>query len=413
MTETKEVRNAHRQAGEAAGPRVLDAEGGLSEGGRRAAEPVARPTPPGARYRLKRTLAPFRASDGSLYLVRGGSEEDFVVVDPQPRDLAVLETLAAGFADEAALARACAERGIDPAGIGEAVAGLERMGLLDRQRPDGPGAGEWARYDRQLIYFADLAPPGVAAEEFQAKLAAARVAIVGCGGLGSWVACGLTCAGVGELTLIDYDRVEESNLNRQLLFEEADVGELKVEAARRALLAHNSRVRVKAVEGRVRGPEDLRETVESVDLLVAAADWPPFELPRWINRACLRAGTPYIAAGQFLPLSRIGPTVLPGRTACLECEERQIRREFPLYDELAEFRTANPGDAATIGAAGGLVGSMLAMEAIHLLSGAIEPATVGCALILDIRTMSLSREETTPDPGCPACREAQRAKWPR
>lgn len=409
MAKRKEVNDADREAGEAAGPGVLDAEGGLSRGQGRAAAAAARPqpsTPP--RFRLKRTLAPFRASDGSLYLVRGGSAEDFVVTDPQPRDAVLLETLATGFADEGGLARTCEQRGVATEGVAQVLEELERLGLLDREVRSGLDEAERARYDRQLIYFADLAAPGVAAEELQLRLAEAKVAILGCGGLGSWIACGLACAGVGELTLIDDDRVELSNLNRQLLFGEADIGEPKVEAARRALLEHNSRVRVRAEQRSVRGVDDLRETVQRVDLLMAAADRPPFELPRWVNRACLAAGTPYIAAGQFLPLTKIGPTVLPGRTACLECDERRIRREFPLYDELADFRTANPGDAATIGAASGLAGSMLAMEAIHLLSGALQPASLGCALILDLRTMSLDREEIVADPACPACREARR-----
>lgn len=392
MNQTKEVNDADRQVGEAPGPSVLDAEGGLRWG-------------EGVRFRLKRTLSPFPASDGSLYLIRNGSEEDFVVPDPTPRDLVVLETLAAGFVDQAELSLACERRGLDSEGIERAIADLDAAGLLEwRRRRDPLDPERRERFDRQLIYFADVGRAGIcAAEEAQLRLARSTVVILGCGGLGSWVACGLTCAGVGELVLIDDDRVELSNLNRQLLFGDADVGSAKTATAKRALQAHDSRVGVRTVERRVRGPEDLEDVLEGADLLIATADWPPFELPRWVNRACLRAGVPYLTGGQFLPLSRVGPTVIPGETACLECEERRIRRDFPLYDEMAEFRTANPPTAATVGAACGTVGSMLATEAIHLLSGVVEPASLGAALILDMRTMEISREETQRDPDCPTC----------
>jgi len=316
----------------------------------------------------------------------------------------VLKRLAQGYVEEEELAKVGERLGPPGGDVGAALADLEQAGLIERGGDGGTlSAYERERYDRQLIYFSDLVAPGVATEKLQRRLADATVAIVGTGGLGTWTACGLACAGLGGLVLIDDDRVEVSNLNRQLLFGEADVGKPKIEAARRALLLYNTALRITTVDRRIRGPGDLSDVLGEVDMLIATADWPPYDLPRWINEACLATGTPYITAGQFLPLSRVGPTVIPGRSACLECEERRHRRAHPLYDELAEFRTANPADAATVGAACGAVGSMLAMEAIHLLTGAIQPASLDAALILDLRTMTITREEVTRDPACPAC----------
>jgi bacteriocin biosynthesis cyclodehydratase domain-containing protein len=355
-------------------------------------------------YRLKRSIDCFTASNGSVYLLRTGSGGDLTVREPSDRDRLLLEVLAAGYVSEAALADACTQQGIAADGITGALADLEAAGVVERTGGEGLlSPRERERYDRQLIYFSDLAEPGTAAEELQLRLRDATVVVLGTGGLGTWAACGLACGGVGSLVLVDDDRVDLSNLNRQLLFGEQDLGKSKVETARRVLGAHNSDLRIRTVERRVRGPEDLTDLVAGADLLIVTADWPPYDLPRWVNAACLETGVPYLTAGQMLPLIRIGPLVIPGRSACLECQERQARRAHPLYDELVEFRTANPADAATLGASSGIVGSMLSMEAVHLLTGAMPPASVDAALILDVQTMEITREKVERDPDCPAC----------
>jgi bacteriocin biosynthesis cyclodehydratase domain-containing protein len=227
--------------------------------------------------------------------------------------------------------------------------------------------------------------------------------VLGCGGLGSWTASALACAGIGRLVLLDHDRVELSNLNRQLLFSEPDIGRLKVEAAAEALRAHNSDVEVVSVPRLVSGPADLSDELEDADLLIATADWPPYEITRWVNVACLDANVPYLTAGQFPPRVRVGPMVVPGHSACLECIERQTRREHPLYRQVATG-TQPDTTAATLGAASGAAGSLLAMEAMHLLTRSSLPASVGTALILDLHEMRLSFEHVERDPDCPLCR---------
>ena len=99
------------------------------------------------------------------------------------------------------------------------------------------------------------------APRIQRRIGDATVAILGCGGLGSWAAAGLACAGVGSLVLIDDDRVERSNLNRQLLFGEPDIGRPKVDSAAEALRRHRSDLDVRAVSERIDGPEGLRDVL--------------------------------------------------------------------------------------------------------------------------------------------------------
>lgn len=364
--------------------------------------PLAGPRPPAPLLRLKRSVQAFPASDGSIYLVRLGAGDDLIVSEPRPADRALLELLAAGrFVGRRELQSALVDDGFTSAELDQTLALLGDAGVLETAGHENllePDAAE--RYDRQLIYFGDLAEPGESAPLLQRRLTQASVAVLGCGGLGSWVACGLSGAGVGRLILVDDDRIELSNLNRQLAFTEARVGDLKTDVVAGALRANNSQVQVLGVERRVRSADDVAAILRlGADLLVVTADWPPHDLSRWVNEACMACGVPWIAAGQFPPKVRVGPLVVPGRSACHECLEIAARRDHPLYDELARWRARGETPDASVGPICGLIGSLLACEVMHFLVGR-PPASVDHALLLDLQTMELTREAVARDPSC-------------
>lgn len=365
------------------------------------------------RYRLKRSLEIFEKATGELYLLRLGAGDDLVIRSPSPEDAALLHALACDFATLPQLERRL--RGVDLAGdeLVGAVAALVEAGLVEvreARRPLSSAAAE--RFDRQLVYLSDLADPGESADALQAKLGEARVAIIGCGGLGSWVACGLSEIGVGSLLLIDDDRVELSNLNRQVLYTEDHLGKLKIEAATQTLRAHNSTLEIEPIARRVDGPEDLREILDpSVTLVVSTGDWPPHDLPRWVNTVCAELAIPWIGAGQFPPRLRVGPLVIPGVSACLECLETDARRTHPLYDEITAFRDRRQQPDPSVGPVSAVIGSMVASEVMHLLVGPDLPMSVGRALLLDLRSMELQRIAIPRDPGCRTC--GPRSRQPR
>jgi bacteriocin biosynthesis cyclodehydratase domain-containing protein len=110
-----------------------------------------------------------------------------------------------------------------------------------------------------------------------------------------------------------------------------------------------------------------------------------------------------VSSGQFPPAVRVGPLFVPGGGACHWCLEQHARERYPLYDELAAWRTARPPYAATLGPASGLVGSMLAMEVVHHLTGLCRPATLDTALIGDLRTGVWTAEPVERHAACPWC----------
>jgi bacteriocin biosynthesis cyclodehydratase domain-containing protein len=337
-------------------------------------------------------VEPFPASTGDIYLLRSDGGDDAVLRQASPFARQLVDSLANGteLPDEPELHTAIVQ--------------LEEAGLVARG-PFDPVAGglspsEALRYDRQLHYFGDQAAAGSSATDMQLALREATVVVLGAGGLGSWTMAGLACAGVGRIVAVDDDSIELSNLNRQVLYRMADVGRLKVEVAAEALCGLNPELDFVPVARRVRGVEDVRSLSAGADFVVCTADWPVHEIGRWVNRACLALGLPHTSAGQFPPRVRIGPTFVPGRTACLECQERAIRRDFALYDELVEHRKASAPVAATLGAPSGLIGSLLAMEVIHWITGISEPATLGRGLVFDLRDFSSHWEAVEPDPDC-------------
>ncbi|HEX6389050.1 MAG TPA: TOMM precursor leader peptide-binding protein [Solirubrobacteraceae bacterium] len=338
-------------------------------------------------YRLRPALELFFADDGDAYLLRGGSGAEHIVRAPEPRDREILRALADGPV-EVEPGTATAER-VQPLIDAGAVVPMPRLRDL--------GGTDAVRFDRQLPYLEDFGDPVAG----QRRLRASSVAVIGCGGLGTWALGALASAGIGHFVLVDDDEVALSNLNRQILYGVDDVGRPKVDRAAEWLRRFDPSITVEKRREIIAGPGDL-DALEGCDAWLLTADWPPYELTRWVNAASLAHGIPFLVAGQQPPIVKIGPTYVPGRGACYTCHERHLRRAFPLYDQLADQRTRQPPAATTLGPASALIGSLLAVEVMHLILGS-EPATHERMLVTDIQTLKSSWETIERDPGCPDC----------
>jgi len=281
----------------------------------------------------------------------------------------------------------------------ETVAQLSTLGLLDDAVHDRLISGaERDRYDRQLRYFADTVRAGESSAHRQLRLRDARVTVLGVGALGGHVALTLAGAGIGTLAAVDGDVVELSNLNRQTLYGEDDVGRPKVEVAAERIAALNSAVKLATDRRWLECPADVEKAIAEADFVIDAVDSPPGEIERWVNAACFSLGIPYIAMSQIPPWIRVGPTYLPGETGCYHCQELAWRVQDPLFD-VAFDSTQVAATGPTALAVAGLV----AMEAIHHLTGIARPATLGAAVLIDVRTLSCERRPVVRRPECSVC----------
>lgn len=335
--------------------------------------------------------------DGDLYLLRPSAGADVHIENPDPEGRQLLDAL-----DGSHERQALEERfGEDP--VRDLLAQLEELGLVEDAADDDLISDlVISRFDRQLRYFSDITT-GPTPSQCQARLESSRVVVLGVGGLGGWSAWSLACCGIGEMVLIDGDRVEPSNLNRQTLYREADIGRLKTEAAAERLGAFNSAMRIEAIAERLDGEEAIAKVIEGCDVVIDAADWPAHEIEEWVNSACFAAGVPYITMSHFPPIARVGPLYVPGKTGCFSCQVAAYRRAYPMFDIAIEQRRAKPSPAATLGPACALIGGQIGLDILHLLTGLAEPSTQGVGHIYDLRTMKVEREPVVPEPDCPVC----------
>ena len=200
------------------------------------------------------------------------------------------------------------------------------------------------RYDRQILY------PDFG-EEGQRKLRQAHVLVAGVGGLGSPVAIYLACAGIGKLTVVDSDAVELSNLNRQILHGEEDIGEQKVVSAARKLEKLNATIEIIPLAKKIT-EENFTGLLEGVDLVMDCMD---NMATRFImNEGCVKAGIPLIHGGIYGMMGEI-TTIIPGQTPCFEC----------IFPRGVEGKTPFP----VFGFTPALIASLQVMEAIKLLAG--------------------------------------------
>jgi len=245
------------------------------------------------------------------------------------------------------------------------------------------------RYNRQVLL------PFIG-EEGQKKICASTAVVAGCGALGTVIANVLARAGVGNLRIIDRDFIEESNLQRQVLFDEQDCRENlpKAAAAERKIKQINSTINVTGIVADI-NPANIEELIKGADVVVDGAD--NFETRFVLNDACVKHGIPWVY-GAAVGSVGMSMTVIPGTTPCLRCI----------------FETAPPpgmtptcDTAGVLGAVTGLIGNFEAAEALKILAG--KPESINKKLLsIDMWSGELHQfkiAKAKEIANCPTCKQ--------
>jgi len=248
---------------------------------------------------------------------------------------------------------------------------------------------ETKRYSRQLQL------PGFGVEG-QSRLASARVLIIGAGGLGSPAALYLAAAGIGTIGIVEFDRVDLSNLHRQVLFSSADVGRKKTDVARERIIAANQNVSVECFETRLTSANALA-IMNGFDVVIDASD--NFPTRYRANDAALIAGIPCIYGSIHRFEGQLSVFGLTGGP-CYRCLFR---------DPPPAGAVPNCAEAGVLGVLPGTIGLLQATEAIKIVTSSGEPM-YGRLLLFDALAMSFRTIQLRPDPACPSCGTSRSGK---
>ncbi|RCG27091.1 ThiF family adenylyltransferase [Sphaerisporangium album] len=292
--------------------------------------------------------------------------------------------------------------------VREVVDGLVAGGYIEDASaplPDTLTPREATRYEPARNFFAWIDPtPRSSPYEIQSMIKDARVTLLGIGGTGSAAAAGLVSSGIGSLHVADFDRIEEPNLTRQLLYSEHDIGALKVDTGVARLRAMNSLVEVTGSDTKVTGPDDVAALMDGRDAFVLCADEPHPDIMAWTNQAALRTGTPWFIGFYAGPMAVVG-SYIPGETGCWQClATQEAEREFRAHGRPLAPERPN----AVVAATANISGHLCALEVMYHLAGL--PAQVrGRIFHWNYARWEHSYFIDFPrDPECPACGPAAR-----
>lgn len=238
--------------------------------------------------------------------------------------------------------------------------------------------GNYERYERQLMVI------GVNGQE---RLFQSRVAVVGAGGLGSPVILYLAAAGIGKIIVIDSDIVSLTDLNRQILYTEADLGRKKVEVVCKRIKGFNSSIDIECIDMEF-DIDNGERIIKDVDIVVDAVD--NWETRYAINQLCVSLRKPFVHAGVLEWYGQV-TTIVPGRTPCLQCIVPKAipKRKIP-----------------TIGVTPGVLGVLEASEVIKYLLG-VGSILLGKLLIVDLLSNEFRVIEIKRNPSCPICKDVK------
>ncbi len=290
---------------------------------------------------------------------------------------------------------------------------LENEGLIEESTSTlGNMISE--RYSPNISYFSRFLQYERKASDIQKKIHETTILLLGLGGGGSNILTLLSGLGPKKIKIVDYDRVEEGNLGRQLLYREKDLGKLKSEAAAHAMREMNSHIEIEAYNQKIETPYDVLKYTDGVDLVICVIDEPPFIAQKTVNKAIIEAGVPCVFGASQVSRGRVF-SVIPYVTGCFDC----LNIHYTLHDDqfieqFVGFRNIefNPPTIA-YGPAMFQLTALIVDEAIRVLTGYAKPRSLGTQYEINYEDGSSFTHPSWAryEKECPTCGEGKAQDW--
>lgn len=352
--------------------------------------------------KLNATVSVVRISDTVLEFFKTNTRQQ---VRLRVWDDAILN-LVADLSGEKTIDELAAEHNVEKGELLRLLGFLQSRGILDNVEP-GNEFDSYEAYRRVIHFLADFSDSHEKLMDYWNNIRTATVLIVGLGAVGTWTACNLVQSGVQKLILMDADTVDASNLHRQFGYTEGDIGMRKTDALERRLREYNPAVEVCKVSAFL--DEDVLGRLDGrkIDLIINCADKPNVDTTSlWIGEYGMKRNIPHIVGGGYnLHLSLIGQTVIPGKSACVKCFQKQLEEENKIDPARVKKLAVKNRKAGSFGPMCSLIAGMVGMEAVKVLSGCIEPANMNRRGEFDIYTMGIKYREFFRRKDCEWCGE--------
>lgn len=261
------------------------------------------------------------------------------------------------------------------------------------------------RWERNINFFGSFSDLHTNKYKLQHRLKTVRVALLGLGGLGSHLLYDLVALGVQNIRAVEFDKIELSNLNRQILYSEADIGRPKAEVAAERILAFNPHIQLDILAKRLGSVDDVFNAIQDCDCVLCVADRPKMDLIRWVNEACVRLRIPLLNGG--LDVQRaVYYTMIPGITGCVECWRLQVQQQDPISSGLLEEkqRLQVGGENAAFVPLVTLIGGLMLSEFIRYTTQIAPLVAAGRLMEIRFDSMEMRQSETWErSTNCPVC----------
>jgi len=290
---------------------------------------------------------------------------------------------------------------------------LDKQGVIEEQ-DDNRTYNIDERYLPNIHYFRRFMPYGKSPYEIQHKINNSTILLLGLGGGGSNILTLLSGLGPSKVKIVDYDVVERSNLGRQLLYTEGDVGRLKVDVATESLKQMNSLIEVEGYNKKIETPDDVLAYLDDVDIVICVIDEPPFVAYKTVNKAIVEAGIPCVFGASQVSRGRVF-SVIPHVSGCFDCLHiHYTERDEKFVSQFIGFRNIdfNPPTIAYAPAMYQLTAAIVD-ETIRLLTGYARPLSLSAQYEINYEDgasfthPSWSRYEAE----CPTCGNGSAEDW--
>lgn len=289
---------------------------------------------------------------------------------------------------------------------------FDQSGFLEdgAASPDGLlNTYELERWDRNLSFLEAFSNTDVSKYELQSRIKTAKVALLGMGGVGSHLLYDLAAMGVQDIRAVEFDRVELSNLNRQILYNENDIGRLKAEAAQERIRAFSPQMKFEAISVRLSSTEDVLNAISDRDYVLCVADQPRTEIVHWVNEACVRRGATLIVGGHDMERI-VYYTIIPGSTGCIACWLRQVQQRDPLSAALIDERRRSQVflDNGTFAPPISVLSGLMLCELTRVITGVEPPVASGRLMEFRFKAAAMGEAERWDRlADCPVCQHVK------